>query len=128
MVCAACSASGPGAQLPAPAGSSAPLLEQIRALVGNAACTTSSQCHTLALGSRPCGGPQSYLAWSSATTDGAALRLLAQRYHDEQQARDAAAGLQSDCRMISDPGAECRAGTCQLRAAAPAGPGPRDPA
>ncbi len=83
-------------------------------MIGTAACTESSQCHTLPIGARACGGPQSYLAWSSAQTDGAALRALAQRFQEQRRAEDAAAGIASDCRFIPDPGAQCRAGACQL--------------
>jgi hypothetical protein len=122
--CTACSADPGAAPVPAPAtpAPSAGLSPQIRALTTDASCTSSSQCHTLALGARACGGPQSYLAWSSAHTDGAALRLLAQRYAEQEKERIAASGELSDCRMIVDPGAECRAGHCQLRTTGTADP------
>lgn len=122
--CTACSA-GPGAApAPAPSAPAPPtgLLPQIRALAADTSCTSSSQCHSLPLGARACGGPQSYMAWSSAHTDGAALRLLGKRAADQEKARIAAAGELSDCRMMADPGAECRAGTCQLRSAGTADP------
>ena len=94
------------------------LLAQMRALAADTSCTSSAQCHTLALGARACGGPQSYMAWSSAHTDGAALRLLGERHAEQEKARIAASGELSDCRLSADPGAECRAGACQLRSAA----------
>jgi hypothetical protein len=92
-------------------------LGQIRALVGAAGCTDSSQCHSLPMGARGCGGPQGYLAWSSAHTPGDALRALGERYKAERQAQIAAAGEMSDCRFVADPGAVCRAGSCQLGSA-----------
>jgi hypothetical protein len=123
FTCCACSAVTPDtAPDPAPVVAPAPsadLLVQIRALIGTAACTDNAQCHTLPLGARACGGPQSYLPWSSAHTDGAALRALGQRLQEQQRARDAASGMVSDCRFIPDPGAQCRAGTCQLNASGP---------
>lgn len=96
-------------------------LRQIRTLVGEASCTASSECHTLALGARPCGGPEAYLPWSSAQTQAQALNDLAQRYRQERAASHAASGVLSDCRVIRDPGAVCQrrpgtapaaAGTC----------------
>ncbi len=96
-------------------------LSRIRALIGDAACSDACQCHTLALGARPGGGPQAYLAWSSACTDGAALALLAQQFRQERLAEIAASGALSDCRFLPDPGAVCRAGTCRLNQPAPAG-------
>jgi hypothetical protein len=117
--CSGCSSglvaapTAPAAAAPAPG-----LLAQIRALAADTSCTSSAQCHTLALGARACGGPQSYMAWSSAHTDGAALRVLGERHAQQEKARIAASGEMSDCRMSVDPGAECRAGACQLRSAA----------
>lgn len=118
----ACSVAGP-APAPAPPAAvpSADVLPEIRSLIGTAACTGSSQCNTLPLGARACGGPQAYLPWSSARTDGAALRALAGRYQEQQRAAAEASGQVSDCRFIPDPGAECRAGACQLRGNAPGG-------
>jgi hypothetical protein len=119
LACAACVACAATARAPAKpkAGAAAPpgdTLAQIRALIGDAACTDSSQCHTLAIGARPCGGPQAYLPWSSARTDGAALAVLGERYRKEREAAIAASGEMSTCQFLPDPGASCRAGTCQL--------------
>jgi hypothetical protein len=88
-------------------------LQQIQALIGNAACTDSSQCRTVAVGARACGGPQGYLAWSTLQTDGDALSTLAERYKAERQAQIKEKGEISDCRFLADPGATCRSGTCQ---------------
>lgn len=89
-------------------------LSRIRALIGDAPCSDASQCHTLAVGARPGGGPQAYLAWSSAHTDGAALALLAEQFKQECEAAHAASGILSDCRFLPDPGAVCVDGTCRL--------------
>jgi hypothetical protein len=89
-------------------------LARIRALVATPACSSDSQCHTLPLGHRACGGPESYLAWSSAKTSQPELEALGERYKEERRAADAAAGMQSTCQFMPDPGAVCRAGTCQL--------------
>lgn len=89
-------------------------LGQIRALIGSAACTDSSQCHALPVGARGCGGPESYLPWSSVQTSGNALHALAERHKAERQAQIAAKGEVSNCMFMADPGAVCRAGTCQL--------------
>jgi hypothetical protein len=95
-------------------------LARIRALVGTPACSSDAQCHTLALGSRACGGPESYLAWSSTATRADELQALGERYKEERRAADRASGAMSTCRFMPDPGAVCRAGTCQLGTAAQA--------
>jgi hypothetical protein len=130
LACAACTtdASSPAAApQPAPAPKAAPTpaasdtgtVAQIRAMVGAAACTESAQCRTLPLGARGCGGPEGYLAYSTANTSATALQALGERYKQEREARNASSGMVSDCRFMVDPGAVCQAGACQL---APGGP------
>lgn len=90
-------------------------LPEIRKLIGSASCSDSSQCHSLPIGARGCGGPEYYLAWSSANTSADRIRALGERYKAERQAQNEASGGVSDCRYAVDPGATCNAGTCQLR-------------
>lgn len=129
--CVACAASATHQTMPKPvlatapadssADGSATTLAQIRALIGTAACTDASQCRTIGIGARPCGGPQAYLAWSTAHTDGAALAALAEKFKLEREAANAASGELSTCQFFPDPGASCRAGTCQLNPVTPGG-------
>lgn len=126
LVFAACAACGtvaspsaqsdvkPTALTPAAAGDT---LARIRTLVGTPDCASDSQCHTLALGGRACGGPDGYLAWSSAKTSQAELEALGERYKQERRAADQAVGAMSTCQVMTDPGAVCRAGVCQLNPA-----------
>jgi hypothetical protein len=117
--CAACS-TGAASQAPQ-APQSRPATQQgqgdtlarIRALVGTPGCSSDDQCHTLALGARPCGGPESYLPWSSAKTSPAEIQALGERYQEERRAANKASGGVSTCQFLMDPGAVCRAGTCQ---------------
>lgn len=101
---------------------------QIRGLVGAASCTSSTECQSLALGAKPCGGPEFYLAWSNRQTALPPLHALAARYRQERMAANAESAVVSDCRMLGDPGARCQmsapssAGQCVSRA-----PGMRDP-
>lgn len=127
LACAACSGqpgapSAPAAPAnrPAAADPAAPAdtLAQLRALIGTAACGDNSQCHSLPVGARACGGPEAYLAWSSTATSADALQALAGRYKAQRQAKIAASGEMSDCRFFADPGAVCRTGTCQPGAGA----------
>ncbi len=120
LFCAACSASGPpAAQTP---------LAQIHALIGAAACTESAQCKTLPIGASACGGPDSYLAYSVATTPDAPLRELAMRHAQQRNAELMKSGEAGACAFLVDPGAQCRAGACVLNAApAPGKPRLRPP-
>jgi hypothetical protein len=96
------------------AGAQGDTLARIRAMVGTPSCSSDAQCHTLPLGHRACGGPESYLPWSSNKTSQAELQTLGERYKEERTAADAASGMVSTCRFMPDPGAVCRAGACQL--------------
>jgi hypothetical protein len=118
LACAACASAGsqPSAPVPAKPAAAAPpaTLAQIQALVGTPSCSSDSQCHSLAVGAKPCGGPEAYLAWSSAHTNPEKIRALGERYAAERKAEGTRRGMVSDCRFQLDPGAQCRAGVCQL--------------
>lgn len=135
LACAACTtkASDPASSQPrqagAPASTAAPaqaeapaaapkgdpeLLAQIRAKIGKAECTSDSQCQVVPIGAKACGGAASYLAWSSAHTDGTELQALADRYREQQRESNRSTGRISDCRVVAPPAVSCRAGTCQL--------------
>jgi hypothetical protein len=80
--------------------------ELLRA-IGNAACSDDSQCRTLALGAKACGGPEGYLAWSVLSTDARQLEALALRYREARQARNQRLGLVSDCAVVLEPPVRC---------------------
>ena len=113
LACSACNATLPGASAP-PATPEPSPLAQIRTMVGSAACTDSSQCKSLAIGSSPCGGPDSYLAYSTRTTAEAPLRELAMRHAKQRNTEIMQSGVASTCQFLVDPGAQCRAGACVL--------------
>lgn len=89
-------------------------LARLRAAVGSAACTDNGQCRTLPVGARACGGPEGYLAYSTAGGKEAALRALAEQHQQEARAANTKSGMISTCQFMPDPGAVCKAGSCQL--------------
>jgi hypothetical protein len=119
----ACMALASCAQTPPPAApetESARLAGELRALIGPASCSADTQCRTVAVGAKACGGPAGYWAWSSQGTDGEAVKALAARQAAAQRRELAASGMRSNCAMVSDPGAACVAGRCQPQAASSA--------
>jgi len=115
-VTAACAAKNEPARA-APADAST-----IQSLIGDAACMSDAQCKTIAIGTKACGGPQSYMAWSTARTDGAALQRAADAYVAQRREEIAARGEVSTCEVRADPGAYCApnsgatpSGVCRLR-------------
>jgi hypothetical protein len=114
---AAAPAAPAAASAPVPqavAGQGGDTLARIHALVGTPSCSADSQCKTLALGARPCGGPEAYLAYSTARTPEAELHALAQTYQAERHAANTRAGMVSTCLARPDPGAVCQLGACTL--------------
>jgi len=89
--------------------------DPIRALIGDAACSSDAQCRTIGVGAKACGGPQAYLAWSTARTDEGALRAAAEEQASARRDDLARSGMVSTCSIVPDPGAVCSAGTCRLR-------------
>lgn len=112
----------PTGAAPAPppkAGQSAALLVQLRSLTADNACSSDSDCHTVAVGARACGGPEAYLAYSTA--GGArteAVQALAAELSRARAAELASRGAASTCNIVIDPGASCVARICQLRSGA----------
>ena len=92
----------------------AQLQQRITAAVGAAACQKQSDCATLPVGAKACGGPARWVAWSAAQSDGAQLQAWAAELDTLQRQRQAAEGLMSTCSIVPDPGAVCRAGQCVL--------------
>ena len=82
--------------------------EQIGQLIGNGRCKKDADCRTLAIGLKACGGPEAYLAWSSANTDAQKLMAAAQRYATARRLQlDKPGAPASNCAVVSDPGAHC---------------------
>ena len=108
----------------APASASAPasvaLHDKIVQLIGEPDCDGQGQCHAAGLGQRPCGGPESWLPWSTKVTDPRTLQEAIDALAQARVAENKAAGLLSDCQARPDPTAVCRARagdgkkTCQL--------------
>lgn len=95
------------------------LWKKIQAANADTSCDSQAQCHTIGFGSKACGGPERYMAWSSKNSDGAALKALIDQHAAARRADDAREQMMSTCSLVSDPGATCRAGQCVTNAISP---------
>ncbi|MRW93929.1 hypothetical protein GJ699_28460 [Duganella sp. FT80W] len=111
LILTACAGAQPPADTP---NGAVALWQQIQSANSNLSCDSDSQCHTIGVGAKACGGPENYLAWSSKNSDGAQLKALVQQHATARRADDARQGMMSTCTAISDPGASCRAGQCVI--------------
>ena len=95
----------------------AALLARIRGAVGEAKCSDNSQCRTLAIGEKPCGGPEQWLPYSSATAPVEPLKAWSAELSAAAKRRNASSGMAGNCSYTPDPGAACVAGRCVAVAA-----------
>ena len=81
-------------------------------LAGAAACTVNTECHSVAVGAKACGGPTSYRAYADKTVSTASVEALAQQERDLAAAAARASHQVSPCFMLADPGARCQQNKC----------------
>lgn len=114
--CGLSSGARPGAG-PPPADSAAgddldALRQEIDREVGDATAGSAAACRVMPLGHKPCGGPASYLVYSTEASDEARLTDLATRYTELQRAQNEALGLSSDCAVTPAPVPAWEGGRC----------------
>ena len=93
---------------------------QLDALLAKASsCSADTECRSVALGARACGGPTGYRAYSSNGAAPDSVEALAQHQRElsAQQAR--ASQRVSPCFMQADPGARCQQNKCVTGRAGP---------
>jgi len=83
------------------------LLQDIKDEIGEAACDADTQCNSIGIGVKPCGGPEAFFVWSSKDADRDRLTALVTRYRDARRSENERSGAMSDCRVIPNPGAVC---------------------
>lgn len=91
------------------------LLKRIQAEISDARCSADSQCRTLPIGEKSCGGPVSWVPWSVSVSNGEQLRIWTAQLAAMQRRRNEISGAMSNCQYIADPGASCVAQHCELR-------------
>ena len=95
----------------------AAILAKINAAIAQAPCQSDDQCRTIGLGATACGGPAAWRPWSTQTAgNGDGLRALTEQYAALQRERQSQDGRVSTCRYIPNPGAQCQAQRCVLKA------------
>lgn len=92
---------------PKPEPASLVLWRQIQAEVGDASCDGPQQCHSIGIGAKSCGGPESFLAWSSKRTDAKKLQSLVDQHRAAREAENRSSGMASNCMLETDPGVRC---------------------
>jgi hypothetical protein len=84
-----------------------------------AACTADTECRTVAVGAKACGGPTGYRAYSGKTVSPDSVEALAQHERELAAAQAKASHQVSPCFMLADPGARCVQNKCVTGRAGP---------
>ncbi|WP_456420443.1 hypothetical protein [Lutibacter sp.] len=88
------------------------LKEEIEQLISTESCTENSNCDFIAFGSKPCGGPWSYLVYSTSI-DVELLKAKVATYNNYETAHNIKWGIVSDCMAVTPPiSVECIDGAC----------------
>jgi hypothetical protein len=98
----------PAAKAPPATAEVATTAATIDRLVGAASCTDDSQCRVAPIGSRPCGGPAGFRAWSLRDTRAEQLEPVLQAHAEAQRAENERIGMQSTCQVLPVPSARCQ--------------------
>ncbi|GAB2908126.1 hypothetical protein [Rheinheimera gaetbuli] len=91
---------------------------EIMALIGEARADSVQQCRVVGFGSKPCGGPASYIAVSVKDKNETVLMSLIEKYNAAAKAENERLGLMSDCAIVPKPAVVLENGVCTLKAAA----------
>jgi hypothetical protein len=88
---------------------------EIMALIGDASADNIAQCRVVGFGSKPCGGPASYLALSVKNGNESQIMALISKYNSSVKAENERLGLMSDCAVVPKPAVVLENGICTLK-------------
>jgi len=89
------------------------LEEEIIALADSSVCNDETECASIAFGSKPCGGPWSYLVYSTSI-DVQLLKDKVKQFNQMQQEFNIKYGIISDCSIALPPtGFLCEDNKCK---------------
>jgi hypothetical protein len=86
--------------------------EEILLFVGEPECSDSTDCRSIGLGAKPCGGPWRYLIYSIANVDSVDLVLRVAEFNEFNRVLNRRYGWISDCSVPNKPNLGCQDGRC----------------
>ena len=88
------------------------LYSEIVELAGDGSCDELSECATLPVGSKACGGPQSYLVYCASAVDETSLIEKVDEYTALEHEYNLANDIASTCDEELEPGVDLVDGVC----------------
>ena len=83
--------------------------------IGEPRADSVAQCKYIGFGDKPCGGPWTYLVYSTARTDESKLERLVREYNALQKKINAEERLGSDCSVPPEPELMLDNGVCAAK-------------
>ncbi|MFH4963717.1 hypothetical protein V8G69_01830 [Gaetbulibacter sp. M235] len=88
------------------------LKQTINDLASQSVCNENTECKFIAFGSKPCGGPWSYLVYSTSIDENK-LEKLVEQYNQKEAAFNIKYTIFSDCSYVNPPSStKCENNTC----------------
>jgi hypothetical protein len=83
--------------------------------IGEPRADSVAQCKYIAFGAKPCGGPWTFLVYSTTRTDESKLQRLVREYNALQKKINAEERLGSDCSVPAEPELVLENGVCAAK-------------
>ncbi len=80
---------------------------EILDFIGEPSCSQVSECAAIAFGSKPCGGPWTYLVYSKTTVDAEDLQDMVDEYNAFNDIVNRRHRIWSNCAFVGAPTLEC---------------------
>ena len=89
------------------------LKTEIVDLIADKSCGGVGDCANIAFGSKPCGGPKTWLIFSQSIVDINLLEEKVNTYNELEHRFNLENGLSSDCSVVLSPNTGCLDDICQ---------------
>lgn len=90
------------------------LYQRMQKLTADKTCQSDQQCQVIGIGSRPCGGPEQFLLFSTLHTDQKMLTITNDRYTRTRREQQQRLGMRSICQQLLAPTPACRQNQCVI--------------
>jgi hypothetical protein len=91
------------------------LKKEIDREIGKPRAKRLTHCKVIAFGAKACGGPKTYLVYSSLQTNENKLKRLVNQYNSLEDKINKETDAMSDCMFIEEPKADLVNGMCKIK-------------
>ncbi|MDP4490677.1 hypothetical protein QDG88_22450 [Pseudoalteromonas piscicida] len=86
--------------------------QSLENIVADKSCDNDTHCKVIAVGDRACGGPSSYLVYSTRSADEAQVEQLAEQITTLERAYNMQNQMMSICQHLIEPATQCVENKC----------------